>query len=337
MKKSTTKKTTSKRKKQLQKQTSHWNRLKFLPAILIAVFASFLWAQPGFVLSGDHKDVLAYATDVSPSGLLASTNAERSGNGVGGLSINSQLASAAQAKANDMVTRNYWSHETPDGQQPWVFITNAGYQYLSAGENLAYGFMTSSGTVTGWMNSPPHKANLLSGTFTEVGFGIANSPSYVGNGPQTVVVAMYGKPQVLAATPPAPQQTAAPAPVKQTAQETPAPVEEAPALEKAEEEEKPKDEEIIAVGTNEETPTATGTNVQRIQLLTGGNAIWSTTFVVLGVCAIGVLWLIHRGFRFKQWFRASEKFIGSHLYLDLAVLAVIYLGFVLLSTSGTIK
>lgn len=313
-------------------------RLKYFPAIIITLFASFIWSQPNFVLLGKDRGVLAYATDVSPAGLLAATNARRAANSKAGLSMNAQLANAAQSKANDMVTRDYWSHETPDGQQPWVFVTNAGYQYLSAGENLAYGFSTSNGTVTGWMNSPPHKANLLSDNFTEVGFGIANSPNYVGNGKQTVVVAMYGRPQVLAAAPsaPAPVQPTPPKPVETKPAETPS---ETPITKTAMEESQPKpSEEPIAVSnTGDINKTAGTAEVQRVQVLTGGSAMWSATFVILGVCAIGFLWLMHRGFRFKKWLKSTEKFIGKHLYFDLTVLSIIFLGFVLLSTSGTIR
>src|SRR5690606_21065737 len=115
-----------------------------------------LWVQP-FIINlakTDGAGVLAYATNTSPAGLLSATNSQRTSGGLGTLSADSQLTSAAQAKANDMVTRDYWSHVTPDGKQPWTFITAAGYQYASAGENLAYGFLSSGDTIAGWMNSP---------------------------------------------------------------------------------------------------------------------------------------------------------------------------------------
>lgn len=329
-------------------------RMRFMPALGIALFATYTWVQPQLALGRPSGDVLAYATNISPAGLLSATNAQRTSNGAAALASNGLLNSAAQAKANDMVARNYWSHQTPDGQQPWVFVTSAGYQYLSAGENLAYGFMTSAATITGWMNSPSHRANLLSTNFTEVGFGIANSADYVGNGPQTVVVAMYGKPQ--ATTPPAPTPTPQPQPTPkpvtqgaQSAQPTKKtePVAEKPADTAPVEPEDKKEvtqedttkEEPIAVAATEQTPppTATTTQVRRIQVMTGGSAIWSATFVVLGVSAIGILWLTHRGFRFKKWIVSTEKLVGKYLHLDLTVLSIIYLGFVLLSTTGTIR
>lgn len=344
----------SKHRYQHHNQRSHWllkpSRARYLPAIIITLFASFIWAQPQFAMFVSQRGVLAYATDMSHSGLLSATNAQRSAYGVSTLTINSKLNSAAQAKANDMVNRDYWSHQTPDGQQPWVFIINAGYQYLAAGENLAYGFSTSNGAVTGWMNSPSHKANLLSTSFTEVGFGYANSANYVGNGPQTVVVAMYGKPQSPSpppATQPAVTQqddTPAPKPPAQqpkpaASQSSPQQPEEVQEVTEETPEEQPQQEEPIAIvaDTSEIPPTAGTTKVQRVHLLTGGSAVWSATFVVLGICAIGFLWLLHRGFRFGKWLKASEKTVGKYLHLDLTVLSVVYLGFVLLQASGVVK
>jgi len=145
-------------------------------------------------LSRIHHDVLGYATDVSSQALLASTNTERFNLGKSNLQLDPKLSSAAQAKANDMVTRNYWSHTTPDGQQPWKFIAAAGYSYQTAGENLAYGFGTSSEVLEAWMHSPEHRANVLNDTYSQVGFAVANSPNFQGHGPETVIVALYAEP-----------------------------------------------------------------------------------------------------------------------------------------------
>lgn len=158
------------------------------------------------------QSVLAYATNINASGLLSSTNQRRSAAGVASLTTNSKLNSAAQAKANDMANRNYWSHNTPEGNPPWVFINNAGYSYTKAGENLACGFDDSTSLITGWYNSAAHKANLLDSAFKEVGFGIVNASNYNcgewAASPQTIVVAMYGTPTVAAT--PAPSSTPAP-------------------------------------------------------------------------------------------------------------------------------
>ena len=180
------------KKRPSPKAKSKFNYLKLLPALLIFAASILVRSAPSVASITKPSSVLGYATSISVGDLLAGTNSQRSANGVASLALNTKLINAAQAKANDMVARDYWSHTTPDGQQPWVFITQAGYSYRAAGENLAYGFATSSDTITGWMNSPPHKENLLKTTFNDVGFGIANSANYVGTGQQTVVVAMYG-------------------------------------------------------------------------------------------------------------------------------------------------
>lgn len=136
--------------------------------------------------------VLGYATSVSNEILLTDANSYRTQAGLKNLVINTKLERAAQAKADDMIAKNYWSHTSPDGTEPWKFIQQANYDYDLAGENLAYGFSTSEQITAAWMNSPEHRDNLL-GKYTEVGFGVANGKDYQ-NGDNTVVVAMYAAP-----------------------------------------------------------------------------------------------------------------------------------------------
>lgn len=166
-------------------KSAYWPYLPLLLVIAVGVIVNAYLSKP---------QVLGYATATTTYSLLENTNRERMQHSQSALTLNTKLTQAAQAKANDMVARNYWSHNTPDGQEPWVFINNAGYAYDAAGENLAYGFDSSSQTVTAWMNSPEHRKNLLNSKYKEVGFGIANSPSYQHGGQETIVVAMYGEP-----------------------------------------------------------------------------------------------------------------------------------------------
>ena len=141
----------------------------------------------------NNKQILGYATNISSDGLLNETNIQRNKTGAKQLTISPRLNEAAQAKAQDMVNRNYWSHQTPDQQEPWAFITATGYTFQKAGENLAYGFNNNGQVVAGWMNSPTHKMNMLDKAFDEVGFGVANATNFTNNGKSTVVVAMYAK------------------------------------------------------------------------------------------------------------------------------------------------
>ena len=204
-----------------QKRSGHFLKVyqPFLPLFLLGVITASLVGlsfRNRSISMGVAKTpkttestVLAYATNIGNSGLLGATNQRRAAAGLGNLSINGQLNQAAQAKANDMAGRNYWAHNTPEGTPPWAFITNAGYSYNRAGENLACGFNESTEVITGWYNSPSHRENLLHTEYKEVGFGIANSANYnCGDfpaGQQTIVVAMYADPY----TAPAPAPPAA--------------------------------------------------------------------------------------------------------------------------------
>lgn len=172
----------------------------YLPLLLFVGLGLFISLSGNFKKKS-HDEVLSYASGITVEALVEDTNKERSSSSVKPLVKNEQLTAAAQAKAKDMVDNNYWSHVTPDGKEPWYFIDQAGYKYSKSAENLAFGFATSKSTVSGWMNSPSHRANIVDPELTEVGFGIANAPDYQGNGPETIVVAMYGKPAEAQALP----------------------------------------------------------------------------------------------------------------------------------------
>ena len=159
--------------------------------LLIFMFLILSLVSPWNYLN--NKQILGYATNISSDGLLSETNIQRNKTGAKQLTISPRLNEAAQAKAQDMVNRNYWSHQTPDQQEPWAFITATGYTFQKAGENLAYGFNNNGQVVAGWMNSPTHKMNMLDKAFDEVGFGVANATNFTNNGKSTVVVALYAK------------------------------------------------------------------------------------------------------------------------------------------------
>jgi uncharacterized protein YkwD len=181
-----------KRNGQHHRQSKHYAKSywPYLPVFAVLGAGMFL----NSFITRQHHSVLGYATNVSTQVLLADTNGERTSHHQPALQLNRQLTAAAQAKANDMAKRNYWSHVTPDGKQPWSFIVASGYQYEAAGENLAYGFGSSDQIITAWMHSAEHRANILNPDYQDVGFATANVSNYQGTGPETVIVALYGEP-----------------------------------------------------------------------------------------------------------------------------------------------
>jgi uncharacterized protein YkwD len=306
--------------------------LPYLP-LVVSIFASLLlsgWSPKGATL--------AYATNTSIGGLLSATNAKRAANGQASLSLNSQLNSAAQAKANDMVARDYWSHNTPDGQEPWVFVDNAGYKYLKAGENLAYGFSDSDSTVTGWMNSPSHKANMLDSAFLEVGFGFANSADFNDSGPETVVVAMYGKPQTLASTAQQPAPAApAPAPVSAAKPATAAPEPAKTPAPAAAETKKQEEPATPAFTTDMAGLEPVSQPVTRVAALTGSQAPLAVFAVgiVLGLSIMALL--MKHALQLRHLIRNTEKFVLHHPLFDSTVVGLVIVGITLLQNTGFIK
>ncbi len=137
-------------------------------------------------------NVLGFATDITTQKLYQLVNLQREENNLTDLHYNQELSTAAYNKAQDMFTKNYWAHYSPDGDTPWNFILASGYKYQYAGENLAKNFLFSQDVVNAWMQSPSHRENILRKEFHDVGFAVVNG---VLNGEQTtLVIQMFGSP-----------------------------------------------------------------------------------------------------------------------------------------------
>lgn len=108
------------------------------------------------------------------------TNAARADNGLPPLAKQSQLTSAAQKHAADMGANDYFDHTGQDGSSPSDRAAREGYIGAS-GENIAAGQPTPQIVVTGWMNSPGHRANILNPDYTIIGVGYQNQNPDPGN------------------------------------------------------------------------------------------------------------------------------------------------------------
>ncbi len=103
--------------------------------------------------------------------VLYRTNLERAAQGIPPLKGEDSLGRAAFGHAFDMALQDYFDHYSLDGRSPWDRILAEGYNYNSAGENIAAGYTTPQAVVEGWMNSAGHRANILNATFRELGVG----------------------------------------------------------------------------------------------------------------------------------------------------------------------
>jgi uncharacterized protein YkwD len=105
-------------------------------------------------------------------------NAARARAGCAPLKVNAQLTKAAQGHSADMAKRNYFAHNTPGGVTPWTRIAQAGYPKAALAENIAAGQPTADQVVRAWLNSPPHRANILNCGLRSVGTGVARGGTY---------------------------------------------------------------------------------------------------------------------------------------------------------------
>jgi uncharacterized protein YkwD len=155
--------------------------LVLLAATAIAAFA--LWPRQ----SHDRVDACGpVATEPWESGVgvagqttLCLVNRERINRGLPALRENATLDQASVEHSQDMVRLNYFEHTAADGRTVGDRLRALGYERgvnASAGENIAYGVgpkATPAAIVKAWMNSPPHRADILRRTFTEIGIGVA--------------------------------------------------------------------------------------------------------------------------------------------------------------------
>ena len=154
--------------------SSNNHRPRVLHHSSLLIFTLFFLTSAIIVssISRSRPDVLGITANVSTDDLLSITNQKRAENGLQPLSISTELTNAANAKGQDMLAKNYWAHNSPDGITPWVFIKNAGYEYIYAGENLARGYNVASDVIDAWMSSPGHRGNMLSPNYKEIGFAV---------------------------------------------------------------------------------------------------------------------------------------------------------------------
>lgn len=333
---------------------AYWPYLPLLLIVGLGLVANSL--MPGL---GHHK-VLGYATDMSIQTLLSDTNSQRDSNGLGNLGLNAQLDQAAQNKANDMATRDYWSHNTPDGLTPWSFITAVGYNYQTAGENLAYGFDTADQTVTAWMNSPEHRANILNTTYQEVGFGIANSANYQNSGPETIIVAMYAEPVGAAVAASAPAFTpAAPAPVTTPSATQATPKATTPVPSPTTQTQSANDTPSAPSPTSVAATPAPASSVQnlrqttpapvkqtsepaperisRVQALAANNASATGFATTLTLFAGLGFFLMRHGLAWHKVLRRGENFVVKHQLLDVLAILAVVVAVILTRTAGIIR
>jgi uncharacterized protein YkwD len=150
-------------------------RLAILVAVLSAVVA--VPASAGATTCANREAEARDADGVVVEiAVLCETNNRRVAEGLAPLRLNAQLVAAARAHAHDMVARGYFAHVTPEGLGPTERAAAQGYVAAGCcGENIAQGHDSAQHVVESWMDSPGHRANILNGSYQEIGVGVVGA------------------------------------------------------------------------------------------------------------------------------------------------------------------
>lgn len=135
------------------------NTVRFVLAILL------ISAVPNATLASDTAD----------GRLLALINDYRSARGIGPLAADATLARVAERHGEDMASRGYFAHVTPEGGDLGHRLWNAGYRFIVAAENLARGYRAATAVLEGWRGSACHRANLLRDDVSHAGIAVVGS------------------------------------------------------------------------------------------------------------------------------------------------------------------
>ena len=138
---------------------------KFLKLTLALLLLFCVGITPMILVEEVNASSLSFEYQV-----LEIVNEERNKVGLGSLKMDEDLLIAAQTRCKEQ--QIMFSHTRPDGS-PWHTVSPK-----ANAENLARGSRTPQEVMNGWMNSPPHRKNILDPEFKSIGIGyLGGNPS----------------------------------------------------------------------------------------------------------------------------------------------------------------
>ena len=131
---------------------------------------------------------------LTENGIYIWTNVARNNNSdEQNLTRNTQLDDVARRRVDDMFAKQYFEHVSPTGESASDEAEKVGYEYISIGENIALGnFENDETLVDAWMNSPGHRANIVSDSYTQI--GVAAKKSLYDGDEIWIAVQIFGRP-----------------------------------------------------------------------------------------------------------------------------------------------
>ena len=162
------------------------SRTQKLETALTSVFGDAISESLNFItikpVSHDSVDLNFTQSELtiderSEQEMLARVNTARRDQGLNELILDDRLRNLARDYATEMFEGGFFSHYTPEGRSPFDRMKQSGIDYLAAGENLA---LAPNVTIAhqGLMDSPGHRANILSPDFNYVCIGVVDGGIY---------------------------------------------------------------------------------------------------------------------------------------------------------------
>ena len=172
--------------------------LRIRAALLVFVLAvAAVASSPG----GARQSPARKATpqNALESGVLGQINALRRQHGLAPLRASARLRAAADAHSRSMASGGYFAHESADGSAFWLRVQRyyPRTRYWSVGENLLWSSpdVDPAGALRLWLNSPPHRKNLLTARWREIGLSAVHvdaAPGVYNGLSVTILTADFG-------------------------------------------------------------------------------------------------------------------------------------------------
>ena len=146
---------------------------RLAPLLVVGLLAAVLGAPAGASAATDDLTVTQ-----AELAMVDALNVDRTTRGLVPVRIDTRLMAIARARSVDMVTKHYFSHTQPDGRNVFNILTANKITWYNAGEIIAWNnYPTLETSVAAannqWLNSPGHKAIIVSTSFNYVGVGLA--------------------------------------------------------------------------------------------------------------------------------------------------------------------
>jgi uncharacterized protein YkwD len=170
--------------------------VRLLALVALALSASSLSSPAGATVTRRSTSMQSLE-----AGLLVEVNNLRRSHGLVPLRLSSKLSLAARQHSTEMAARGYFSHSSADGshfdRRIARFYPMGSRRYWSVGENLLWSSpdVDPANALQMWINSPEHRANLLTARWRQIGLSAVHSASAPGTyqGREvTIVTADFG-------------------------------------------------------------------------------------------------------------------------------------------------